>query len=60
MSALRVFLFLVPAADGPRVPVPPSEGDPGADTACSAPRSPGFPAAEELSLSQQWRGSVST
>lgn len=49
-----------PSADGPRVPVPPSEGHAGADAAGRAPRSPGFPSAEELGLPQQWRGSVST
>lgn len=50
----------VPSADGSRVPVSPSEGHAGADTAGCAPRGPGFPSAEELDLSQQWRGSVST
>lgn len=48
-----------PSADGPRVPVPPSEGHAGADSAGCAPRSPRFPSAEELSLPQQRWGSVS-
>lgn len=61
VSALRALpLLCVPSADGPCVPVPPSEGYAGADTARGAPRSPGFPSAEERCLPQQRRGPVST
>lgn len=52
----------VPSADGPRVPVPSSEGHAGADPAAAgrAPRSPRLPSAEELGLPQQRGCSVST
>lgn len=61
ISALRALrLLCAPSTDGPCVPVPPPEGHTGADTAGCAPRSPGFPSAEELGIPQQWWGSVST
>jgi hypothetical protein len=41
-------------ADGPCVPVPPFEGHPGAGAAGCAPRSSGFPSAEECHFPQQW------
>lgn len=58
-SGTGLFSSLFSFVDGPCVPVPPSEGHPGADTTCCTSRSSGFPSAEECHFSQQRRCHVS-